>query len=88
MKAVKENKVYHIDESQKKAYQDRGFDIIDGDTVVAYGRGKTVPYDEYAKLAGENVKLQKELGELRAAAKTEVKEEKPEKKSTNKKAGE
>ena len=41
MKAIKGNKEYTIDDTQKKFYQDSGFDII-GDTgeVVAYGRGK------------------------------------------------
>lgn len=51
MKAVKRNKEYMIDEKQKKAYQDAGFDIYD-DTgkKVAYGRGKTIPYADYAAL--------------------------------------
>ena len=31
MRAVKNNKEYSIDESQKKAYQDAGFDIYDED---------------------------------------------------------
>ena len=43
MKAEKGNREYFIDESQKKLYQDRGFDIKnDEGTVIAYGRGKTV----------------------------------------------
>lgn len=54
MKATKGNKEYSIDENQKKAYQDMGFDIIGDDgEVIAYGRGKTVPYEEYAILKAE-----------------------------------
>lgn len=41
MRAIKGNKEYIIDESQKKAYQDSGFDIMDDDgKVIGYGRGK------------------------------------------------
>lgn len=62
MRAVKGNKVYTIEEAQKKFYLDAGFDII-GETgeTVAYGRGKTVPYGEY-----EAVK--KELEELKGSS--------------------
>lgn len=65
MKAVKGNKEYSIDDTQKKHYQDAGYDILNdsGDTI-AYGRGKTVPYDDYAA-------LKKELDELRAASGTD-----------------
>ncbi len=71
MKAAKGNKEYVIDESQQKSYQDSGFDIIDDDgDIIAYGRGKTVPYGDYAalkeelealKAAGENVDDQAEV---------------------------
>lgn len=71
MKAAKGNKEYVIDESQQKSYQDSGFDIIDdyGD-IIAYGRGKTVSYGDYAalkeelealKAAGENADDQAEV---------------------------
>lgn len=60
MKAAKGNKEYTIDESQQKAYQDQGFDIKDDDgEVIAYGRGKTVPYGDY-------MALKEELEELKA----------------------
>lgn len=72
MRAVKGNREYTIDETQKKGYQDSGFDILGDDgTVIGYGRGKTVPYEEYAA-------VKKELDELKDGA---------EKKGT-KKAGE
>lgn len=105
MRAVKGNREYTIDETQKKSYQDMGFDILDDDgNVIAHGRGKTVPYDEYVKA----VKAIESLRELAAAKdaeiealKAEIEELKigklkaeepgrktPEKKPENKKAGE
>lgn len=55
MRAVKANKVYKIDEKQMKFYQESGFDILGDDgEVVAYGRGKTVPYGDYMKVVEEN----------------------------------
>lgn len=73
MRAVKGNREYIIDEAQRKGYQYSGFDILDDDgKVIAYGRGKTVPYEEYAA-------VRKELDELKAGN---------EKKAGAKKAGE
>lgn len=65
MKAQKGNKIYTIDESQKKRYQDAGFDITD-DTgkVIKYGRGKTVPYEEYVALKEKNTILESKMKEL------------------------
>ena len=60
MRATKGNREYVIDESQKKHYQDAGYDILDENgTVVAYGRGKTVPYDEHIALKAELEAAQK-----------------------------
>lgn len=73
MKAVKGNKVYTITEQEKKSYVSRGFDIIDDNgNTVAYGSGKTVSYDEYAKVKAE-------LETLKSAAPGEEKEDEPEK---------
>lgn len=98
MRAVKGNKEYMVDETQQKGYQDAGFDIIDDvGNVVAYGRGKTMPYDDYMKAVKEIGKLQglvaerdaeiealkAEIGQLKAASAQE-----PEKKAGTKKAGE
>lgn len=64
MRASKGNKEYFIDESQQKSYQDRGFDIKDDNgSVIAYGRGKTVPYGEYMALKEELEELKAEAGE-------------------------
>lgn len=81
MRAVKGNKEYTIDESQQKFYQDGGFDILgdDGETI-AYGRGKTVPYEEHAKAVKEIERLKAEIAGLEAG--------KQEQKASGKKAGE
>lgn len=67
MRAAKGNREYVIDESQKKHYQDAGYDIMDeSGVVIAYGRGKTVSYDEHMKLKAELAAVQKENEELKA----------------------
>lgn len=71
MKAVKGNKEYSIDDTQQKGYQDMGFDIMDdGGNMIAYGRGKTVPYGEYMKAVEEIEKLHVRIAELEAAGGT------------------
>ncbi|MBU6137290.1 hypothetical protein PMY38_11200 [Clostridium tertium] len=76
MKATKGNKVYTIDETQKATYKAQGYDITEDDgTVIEYGAGKTVSYEEYktleekaAKLEKENKKLKDEIKELKKGA--------------------
>ena len=66
MKAVKGNKVYDVNETTQKSYQEAGFDILDDDgQVIAYGRGKTVPFDAYVALKKEKEQLQLENRELK-----------------------
>lgn len=66
MKAVKGNKVYDVNETTQKSYQESEFDILDDDgQVIAYGRGKTVPFDEYVALKKEKEQLQLENRELK-----------------------
>jgi hypothetical protein len=58
MKALKDNKVYTIDETQKKHYITQGFDIQDDEgNTIAYGQGKTVPYEKYAELESAHMEL-------------------------------
>lgn len=65
MKAVKGNKVYTIDDTLKKRYQDDGYDITDDSgNVVAYGRGKTVPYEAYMAVVKEREELKARLDAL------------------------
>lgn len=76
MKATMGNKVYTIDETQKVMYQAQGYDITEDDgTVIEYGAGKSVSYEEYkaleekaAKLEKENKKLKEEIKELKKGA--------------------
>lgn len=62
MKASKGNKVYNIDENQKKSYITQGFDILSDDgEILEHGAGKTVSYETYEKLRKENEVLKREL---------------------------
>ena len=72
MTAEKDNKVYTIDESTKDRYAAEGYDIRDDDgKVIAYGKGKTVPYEEYQRVLQEleSLKAEKQKGEKSAAKK-------------------
>ncbi len=54
MKAVKDNKVYTVDENSSKSYQNQGFDIYDDNgNLISYGTGKTVSYKEYSAIKAE-----------------------------------
>ena len=71
MKAAKGNKTYTINPQDQQHYQNLGYDIMDDDgKVAAYGRGKTVPYSEYAQLKADYDRLYAELQEMRAGANT------------------
>ena len=75
MKAVKGNKQYTIEESQKKAYVDAGFDIYEETgEQIAWGRGRAVPYDDHMKAVHETEKLQ-ELAAERCVENEELKKE-------------
>lgn len=92
MKATKGNKEYAIDDSQQKGYQDLGFDIIgdDGD-VIAYGRGKTVPYEDHMKAVKEIERLQElcaDLQEEKMELEKKLEGLKAEKKPASRKASE
>lgn len=68
MKAVKNNRVYTINETQRKSYTAQGFDIIGDDgNVLEHAAGKTVTYGKYAALAAENEQLKAKIAELEAA---------------------
>ncbi|MDO5293317.1 MAG: hypothetical protein Q4F05_11260 [bacterium] len=54
MKAIKQNKEYTITELEKQRYIDEGYDIVGDDgKLVAYGKGKTVPYEDYMVVVNE-----------------------------------
>lgn len=66
MLAVKNNKVYKIDEVSKKAYLSQGYEIQDdkGNTVEVPA-DKSVPYADYQKVLDENKKLKAEINKLK-----------------------
>lgn len=79
MKAIKGNKEYDIDEKQKNSYLESGYDIKnDKGEVIAYGRGKTVPYEKYEALEEENKVLKEKIKELEKTIPEENTDEKPE----------
>lgn len=84
MRAVKENRQYTITDADVKSFVNDGYDIYDDNgKLVAYGAGKTVAFDKYAKLMAqveskndEIVALRDEIESLKAEltkAKTKAK---------------
>ena len=64
MKAVRANKEYTIAEQEQKRYIADGYDIVDDKgNIIAYGRGKTVPYEKYKKVLDELNALKAEKAE-------------------------
>lgn len=96
MKASKGNKEYVINGDQIKAYQDSGFDVKDDDgNMVAYGKGKTVPYATYMAVVKEKEDLQKQIEDLqkenaflKEPSETAEKPNDSSKKASSRKAGE
>lgn len=81
MKAIKQNKVYTITETEKSYYVSQGYDILnDEGEVIERGAGKSISYEEYLKLKDkldplkdenytlkqENEKLKEENKKLKA----------------------
>lgn len=74
--AVKDNKVYSIDEIEKDSYLAKGFDITDEEgAIIEYNVDKTVSYTEYTSLLAEKEKLEKEVENLKKTAKNTAKKE-------------
>ncbi|EPB8178457.1 hypothetical protein ACRTAO_001118 [Clostridium perfringens] len=66
MKAIKENKVYTITESEQNFYKQQGYDIVnDEGEVIERGAGKSISYEEYLKLKDENYTLKQENEKLK-----------------------
>lgn len=91
MVAEKGNKVYIIDETSQKKYQQEGFDIKDNSgNIILYGKGKTVSMDEHIIALKEIGQLREKLAELQQAEGSEEpemeegKEEKTVKKANSK----
>jgi ubiquinone biosynthesis protein UbiJ len=71
--AVKGNKQLKIDEAEKTAYLNLGYDIAEYDgeklEIIAHSPAKTITYAEYKKLLDENAELKKKLEKLEKASK-------------------
>ena len=79
MRAERGNKEYVINETMASDYQNQGYDIYDDNgKIVAYGKGKTVPYEEYMALKAENQELKQKIQDLQ---KVEEVKETPKKKA-------
>lgn len=62
LKAVKGNKVYKIDETEKRKFLAQGYDICGEDgKIVEHSTKSTVPYSQYAELEKKCKKLEAEL---------------------------
>lgn len=64
MTAEKGNKVYTITEAEKDNYRSQGYDIFEDGMMIACGKGKMVPYEDYLKLQEENKELKEKLSAL------------------------
>lgn len=72
MKAIKENRVYTISDAEMSSFQKEGYDIYsDSGEVIAYGMGKSVPFEKYAKLMEQVEALQEEILSLKESIKEE-----------------
>ena len=66
MKAIKENRVYTITDAEMNSFQKEGYDIYsDNGEIIAYGMGKSVPFEKYAKLMAQVEALQEEIISLK-----------------------
>ena len=72
MRAVKENRQYTITEADVKSFQNEGYDIYDDNgKLVAYGIGKTVPYEKYVQALEQIETLKDEIDRLKTEAEPE-----------------
>lgn len=73
--AIKGNKQLEIDEKEKQAYLDLGFDIAESNgtelKIIDYPKSKAIAYEKYVALEEENKKLKAEISKLKKANKEE-----------------
>ena len=80
MLAIKENRQYTITDAEVSSFQKEGYDIYTEDgQIYAYGFGKSVPYEKYAKLMAQIESMQEEIIGLQEEIKA-LKEKKTKKK--------
>ena len=69
MKAKKDNKIYRINDAQKKRYLADGYDIYDDEgNLLEYSPLKKIEYNKYVKVVQENKELKAKIAELEATA--------------------
>ena len=86
MLAIKENRQYTITESEVSSFQKEGYDIYTEDgQIYAYGFGKSVPYEKYAKLMAQVESMQEEIITLQEEIKSMKEKEALNTKKTKKK---
>lgn len=62
MIAIKENRQYTINDTDVQAFAKDGYDVYDDHgNIIAYGVGKTVPYEKYVKAEAQIERLQEEI---------------------------
>ena len=67
MKAIKDNKVYTVDETTKDAYLAQGFNITDDKgKIIERSPSSSVSYEAYSKVVAENKALKAEIKKLKA----------------------
>ena len=67
MKATKGNKTYTITEQDKRRYVEAGYDIqSDAGETISFGRGRTVPLEQYMTLEEKYKNLDNHHTELEA----------------------
>ena len=75
MKAIKDNKIYTVDETSKDAYLAQGFDIYgDNGELIERSPSSTVSRREYDELLNKYNKLVAENKKLKGKAKGNVSE--------------
>ncbi|MGN1132975.1 MAG: hypothetical protein ACI4RN_00820 [Oscillospiraceae bacterium] len=77
LKAVKDNKVYSIEEVDKGKYLTAGYDIADENgNIIERSPSSVVTRGEYDKLLAENKKLKAEIANSDIAAEAEKSDKK------------
>lgn len=66
MVAIKENRQYTINETDVQSFAKEGYDVYDDNgNIIAYGVGKSVPYEKYMRLMEQVEALQEEIIDLK-----------------------
>lgn len=85
MKALKENKEYTINETNKQRYLEEGYDVYsDSGELLQYSPKKKIEYSKYAEMVKERDSLALKLDELKGSSDSNLAEENKTLKAENK----